>query len=114
MSSHLGSLSMSRKRTINSSYIHFGFPGVKKGFSGLGLGWGGRSAGFLMQQNYIEFGSYSVLIQADLMPRRAEIQRPSPNFPTQQHGACLLGDCPCISLKYLLLGFQYVGKQNAT
>lgn len=86
-----------------------GFPGVKKGFFGLGLG-GGGVQGFLGQQNYIEFGSYLVLIQADIMPRRAEIQRPSPNFPMQQHGACLLGDSPCISLKYLLLGFQYVGK----
>ena len=66
--------------------------------------------GFFRQQNYIAFGSYSVLIQADLMPRRAEIQRPSPNFPVQQRGACLRGDSACISLKYLLLGLQNVGK----
>lgn len=49
---------------------------------------------FFRQQNYIAFGSYSVLIQGELMPRRAEIQMPSPNFPVQQHGARLLGNSP--------------------
>lgn len=47
---------------------------------------------------------------SDSVPRIAGIQRSSPNVPMQQHGACLLGSSPRISLETLLLGFQYVGK----
>lgn len=47
---------------------------------------------------------------SDSVPRTAGIQRSSPNVPMQQHGACLLGNSPHISLENLLLGFQYVGK----